>query len=279
MLNETEAGGIRLFWYTAEAPTAERARAQLERAYRELAAHFEYTPEKRFDYVLYGTYQEFLKTNLFPLQEGILGVTSTRGLEMTIPYFGDHATFEHTSTHEMAHEFSIQKVRSAAKAAHTSRDPLEAFPLWFIEGLAEHAALGPIEGESAMRVRDLVTNPDLYTGHGLLGFWDDFPGYTLWTYAGGHSRITFLEETCGAGVVNRLLARSPEMMTDTTVVPTIPRVRSRSVASIHCGSANTRTCRPQVAFLMPRAARFPIPTSTWPTCSCRCRWPLPPPRR
>ena len=39
VLNETEAGGIRLFWYTAEAPTAERARAQLERAYRELAAH------------------------------------------------------------------------------------------------------------------------------------------------------------------------------------------------------------------------------------------------
>lgn len=221
VINETEAGGIRLFWYTAEAATAERARAQLERSYRELAVLFDYTPEKRFDYVLYGTYQEFLKTNLFPLQEGILGVTSTRGLEMTIPYFGDHATFEHTSTHEMAHEFTIQKVRSAARAQRTTRDPLEAFPLWFVEGVAEHAAMGPIAGESAMRVRDLVTNPDLYTGHGLLGFWDDYPGYTLWTYAGGHSRITFLEETCGAGTVNELLARSPEMITDTTVVPTV----------------------------------------------------------
>jgi hypothetical protein len=218
---EAEAGGIRLFWYESEQATAERARAQLERSYRELSTHFEYTPERRFDYVLYGTYQEFLKTNLFPLQEGILGVTSTRGLEMTIPYFGDHATFEHTSTHEMAHEFTIQKVRSAAKTYRTTRDPLEAFPLWFIEGIAEHAALGPIQGESAMRVRDLVTNPDLYTGHGLLGFWDDYPGYTLWTYAGGHARITFLEETCGKGTVNALLERSPEMITETTVVPTI----------------------------------------------------------
>jgi hypothetical protein len=221
VLNEADAGGIRLFWYTTEQNTAERARAQLERSYRELAVHFDYTPRRRFDYVLYGTYQEFLKTNLFPLQEGILGVTSTRGLEMTIPYFGDHATFEHTSTHEMAHEFSIQKVRDAAKAYRTTRDPLEAFPLWFIEGIAEHAALGPIQGESAMRVRDLVTNPDLYTGHGLLGFWDDYPGYTLWTYAGGHSRITFLAEACGPDIVNDLLARSPEMITDTTVLPTI----------------------------------------------------------
>ncbi len=220
-IRETEAGGIRLFWYTAEEATAERARAQLERSYRELSTHFAYTPERRFDYVLYGTYQEFLKTNLFPLQEGILGVTSTRGLEMTIPYFGDHATFEHTSTHEMAHEFSIQKVRSAAKRYRTTRDPLDAFPLWFIEGLAEHAALGPIQGESAMRVRDLVTNPDLFTGHGLLGFWDDFPGYTLWTYAAGHSRVTFLEQECGPGTINQLLARSPEMMTETTVIPTI----------------------------------------------------------
>ena len=125
-VRETEAGGIRLFWYTAEEATAERARAQLERTYRELADHFDYTPERRFDYVLYGTYQEFLKTNLFPLQEGILGVTSTRGLEMTIPYFGDHATFEHTSTHELAHEFSIQKVRSATRARGSTRDPLEA---------------------------------------------------------------------------------------------------------------------------------------------------------
>lgn len=220
-IRETEAGGIRLFWYTAEQNTAERARAQLERAYRQLARDFDYVTEKRFDYVLYGTYQEFLKTNLFPLQEGILGVTSTRGLEMTIPYFGDHATFEHTSTHEMAHEFTIQKVRSAAKRYRTTRDPLEAFPLWFVEGLAEYRALGDIQGESAMRVRDLATNPDLFTGHGLLGFWDDFPGYTLWTYAAGHSRVTFLEHECGPGTVNALLERSPEMITETTVIPTL----------------------------------------------------------
>ncbi|MCB9689572.1 MAG: tolB protein precursor protein [Alphaproteobacteria bacterium] len=213
-VREVEAGGVRLFFAQGADPTAERAAAHLVRAYRELADTFEFTPPHRFDYVMYGTYQEFLRSNLFPVQEGVLGVTSTRGLEMALPYFGDHQTYEHTSTHELAHEFTLQKVRAAAKRANTFRDPMDVMPLWFVEGLAEYAALGPIEGENAMRVRDLVTNPDLYTGHGLLGFWDDYPGYVLWTYAGGHARISFLEETYGEGTFRRIIDASPTMVTD-----------------------------------------------------------------
>ena len=160
-IRETEAGGVRLFFAEDAEPTAQRAAAHLERAYRELADEFQFTPPHRFDYVMYGTYQEFLRSNLFPVQEGVLGVTATRGLEMALPYFGDHQTYEHTSTHELAHEFTLQKVRAAAKKANTLRDPMDVMPLWFVEGLAEYAALGPISGENAMRVRDLVTNPDL----------------------------------------------------------------------------------------------------------------------
>jgi hypothetical protein len=218
-----EAGGIRLFFYETERETAERAAAQIEDAYRMLCRKLGFVPKKRFDYVLFSTYQEFLRTNLFPLQEGVLGVTATQGLHMAIPYFGDHETFFHTSTHELAHEFTIQMVRAAAKKAEVWRDPLDAMPLWFVEGLAEYMAMGDIDGESAMRVRDLVTNPDLYTGHGLLSFWDDWPGYVLWTYQGGHARLTFLEETYGPGTLRKLLELSPAMVSDQGLAARIQR--------------------------------------------------------
>jgi hypothetical protein len=218
-----KAGGIRLFFYGSEEETAKRAAAQIEDAYRALATKYRFVPKKRFDYVLYATYQEFLRTNLFPTQEGVLGITATQGLHMAIPYFGDHQTFVHTSTHELAHEFMIQKVRAAAKATDTWRDPLDGFPLWFTEGLAEYMAMGPIDGENALRVRDLVTNPDLYTGHGLLSFWDDYPGYVLWTYQAGHARITFLEETYGEGTVDKLLELSPAMVSDQGLAAKIQR--------------------------------------------------------
>lgn len=209
-----EAGGVRLFFYEAERAAAERAAAHLEHAYRELSEVFDFVPPKRFDYVVYGTYQEFLRTNLFPVQEGVLGATAPRGLEVALPYFGDHEAFWHTSTHELAHEFTIQKVRAARGASDVWGDPVEVLPLWFIEGLAEYVALGPIDGESAMRVRDLVTNPDLYTGYGLLRLWDDWPGYVLWTYAGGHARITFLEETYGLDTAQRVLELAPAVLSN-----------------------------------------------------------------
>ncbi|MEM6931260.1 MAG: hypothetical protein AAF602_30300, partial [Myxococcota bacterium] len=208
----TPAGGVRLFFYEAEREAAERAAAQLEGAYRELVEAFDFVPPKRFDYIVYGSYQEFLRTNLFPVQEGVLGVTAPRGLEVALPYFGDHASFDHTSTHELGHEFTIQKVRAAGAHANLWGDPLESLPLWFIEGLAEYVAQGPIDGENAMRVRDLVVNPDLYRGHGLLGFYTDLPGYVLWTYAGGHARLTFLEEVYGSGTTNRILELTPAIL-------------------------------------------------------------------
>jgi predicted metalloprotease with PDZ domain len=78
-----------------------------------------------------------LSTKLFPVQEGTLGVTSTRDLTIALPYFGDHRRFLEVSKHEMAHEFTIQKVRAAGRDAGAGRDPLGVFPLWFVEGIAE----------------------------------------------------------------------------------------------------------------------------------------------
>jgi hypothetical protein len=204
------AGGVRLYFYERERPIAERAAASIEDSYRYLAREFGYRPGKTFAYFLYASYIEFLQTELFPLQEGVLGVTSPETLDVTLPYFGDSRLFHDVSTHELAHEFTIQKVAHYAARADVVGDPLSAVPLWFIEGLAEYYAKRGMDPEAEMLVRDILLNPKT-DGYVLGSFWEDRFTSGLWTYKVGQARCAFLEETYGKGTIQRILQETPRL--------------------------------------------------------------------
>jgi hypothetical protein len=205
------SGGVRLFFYEREREVAERAAGFIEQAYRELVEDFDYVPRRTFPYFLYSSYHEFLQTNLFPIQEGVLGVTSPRTLEVTLPYFGDHSQFHEVSKHELAHQFTIQKVRTFAEQNEASSNPLMQLPLWFIEGLAEYYTKG-LDPQTDMLVRDLIVNPQADQGYVLEGFFEDRPYSFLWTYKLGQARCAFLEETYGEGTIQRLIEESYRMV-------------------------------------------------------------------
>jgi hypothetical protein len=201
-------GGVRLFFYEREREVAQRAAGFIAHQYRELVKDFDYVPRKTFAYYLYSSYHEFLQTNIFPIQEGVLGVTSPRSLEVTLPYFGDHAMFRDVSKHELAHEFTIQKISSFAKKNKAASNPIQGIPLWFIEGLAEYYAKDGLDPETETLVRDLVVNPDMEMGYVLEGFFDDRVRSFLWTYKLGQARCAFLEETYGEDTIQRVLEES-----------------------------------------------------------------------
>lgn len=207
------AGGVRLYFYEREREVAARAAAFIESSYEYLVDAFSFTPNRTLPYVLYNSYTEFLQTNLFPIQEGVLGVTSRRDLQLALPYFGDHRLFQHVSTHEMVHQFTIQKAREVADAAGISADPLDRVPLWFIEGIAEFYAHRGIDPETDMLARDLLLNPDPTKGYVILDFFEDRPYSGLWTYKIGQIRAAFLEETYGKGTLQRVLESSPRLVT------------------------------------------------------------------
>nr|WP_217918679.1 tolB protein precursor protein [Myxococcus sp. AM010] len=207
-----KSGGVRFYFYERERMVAERAAPLIEEAYRYLVDQFKYVPTKTFPYILYSSYQEFLQTNLFAVSEGTLGLTSTgEDLKLTLPYLGDHRLFEEVSTHELAHQFTIQKVRTVAEQAKMFGDPLQAIPLWFIEGLAEFYAKRGMDPEAEMLVRDLLVNPDLFKGYAFLDFFSPGPYGYLWIYKVGQVRVSFLEEEYGAGFIQRVLEESPRL--------------------------------------------------------------------
>ena len=210
-LEDDGSAGIRFYFYDREYPVARIAAGLVRQSWAYLTDRFNYKPSFKVPYILYNTYREFLETNVFEVQEGTLGVTSPQDLRMTLSYSGDRQLFTEISTHEMVHQFQIQKV--AERAASAGLDsPIGAFPLWFIEGLAEYYAHGQtIDPETDMFLRDVVLNPNGEIGYDIPSLEEDRPYAWVYTYKYGQARLVFLAETYGEKVIQAVLDQSPRL--------------------------------------------------------------------
>jgi len=210
-LEEDGSAGIRFYFYDREYPVARIAAGLVRQSWAYLSDRFNYKPSFKVPYVLYNTYREFLETNVFDVQEGTLGVTSPQDLRMTLSYSGDRQLFTIVSTHEMTHQFQIQKV--AERAASAGLDsPIQAFPLWFTEGLAEYYAHGQtIDPETDMFLRDVVLNSQGEIGYDIPTLAEDRPYAYLYTYKYGQAKLVFLAEQYGEKVIQAVLDQSPRL--------------------------------------------------------------------
>src|SRR5882762_2552891 len=210
-LSDDGSAGLRLYFYDREYAVARIAGGLIRETWRYMTDRFQYKPSFRVPYILYNTYREFLETNVFAVQEGVLGVTSPQDLKMSLSYAGERESFKRVSMHEMTHQFQIQKV--AERAASAGLDsPIGAFPLWFIEGLAEYYAHGQtIDPETDMFLRDVVLNPNGEIGYDIPSLEEDRPYAFLYTYKYGQARLVFLAETYGEKVIQAVLDQSPRL--------------------------------------------------------------------
>jgi len=196
-------GGVRLYYYRREKASAERALPAIRNAYLRLVDQFHYTPTKQIPYILYSSKREFQTTNVFQVSESVLGVTSPQDLKMSLPYFGDHEKFREVSTHEMVHQFTIQKLLDIAGADEIRF--IESLPLWFIEGIAEYYTKGGIDAETDRYLRDLVWNPDPERRYEVLAFAEDRLRGFIPTYKLGQARVAFIAEVYGKEKIQALL--------------------------------------------------------------------------
>ncbi|MGA9525726.1 MAG: BamA/TamA family outer membrane protein [Myxococcaceae bacterium] len=196
---------VRLYFYEEEKGIAEVAKPFIAAAYAEHAEQFDYLPTQRIPFLLYNSHFEFLSTRAFLISEGTLGVTSTEDLTMALPYWGEHQRFMHVMEHELAHQFTIQKVRDLSGP---DCNPLLGMPLWFIEGLAELYSRNGLTSEVLASLADRIIDgkPDP-----LPRFFDDSVYSYERIYLLGHAQARFLEEEFGEGTVQRVLKESPRM--------------------------------------------------------------------
>lgn len=210
-LDDDGSAGVRFYYYEREYPVARIAAAIVRQSWAYLTDRFQYKPSFKVPYILYNSYREFLETNVFEVQEGVLGVTSPQDLKMSLPYFGEREYFRLVSTHEMTHQFQIQKVAERAASAGLE-SPIGAFPLWFIEGLAEYYAHDQqLDSETEMFLRDIVLNPNGEIGYDIPTLEEDRPNAYLYTYKYGQAKLVFLAETYGEKVIQGVLDQSPRL--------------------------------------------------------------------
>lgn len=209
-LDEDGVGGVRFYFYEREAEIARTAAALVREQYDALVRRFDYRPTSRVPYILYNSHREFQNTNAFFVSEGVLGVTSPQDLRMALPFWGEIERFREVSTHEMVHQFTIQKVADRAAAAGMD-SPVMQMPLWFIEGLAEYYAKDGLDLETDMFARDLLLNARPERGYALIGFWDDWPQGWVYTYKLGQLRVAFLAQQYGERLVQAVLDQSPRL--------------------------------------------------------------------
>src|SRR3954468_24418614 len=210
-LDDDGSAGVRFYFYDREYPVARIAAGLVRDSWRYLTDRFQYKPSSKVPYILYNTYREFLETNVFQVQEGVLGVTSPQDLRMSLPYAGERELFKVVSTHEMTHQFQIQKVAERCASAGLESS-IGAMPLWFTEGLAEYYAHNQqMDAETEMFLRDIVLNPDGAIGYDFPTLEEDRPGIFLYTYKYGQARLVFLSETYGERVIQGVLDQSPRL--------------------------------------------------------------------
>ncbi|MFO0582921.1 MAG: BamA/TamA family outer membrane protein [Anaeromyxobacter sp.] len=198
-------GGIRLYYYKSALAQAQRALPAIQSAYARLVDQFAYQPTKRIPYFLYATQREFQATNIFQIGESTLGVTSNQSdLRMLVPYFGDHSKFIEVSTHEMVHQFMIQKLNDAAEAEDLG-SLANVLPLWFTEGIAEYYTKGGLDIETEGYLRDLVWNPDPSEGYMMIPFAEDRARGYIPTYKLGQARVAFIAEEYGRDKIQGLI--------------------------------------------------------------------------
>jgi hypothetical protein len=130
---------------------------------------------------------------------------------MTLSYGGEREFFKMVSTHEMTHQFQIQKVAERAATAGVE-SPINNFPLWFTEGLAEYYAHDQqMDSDTEMFLRDIVLNPIGELGYSFPTLEEDRPQFYLYTYKYGQAKLVFLSETYGERVIQAVLDQSPRM--------------------------------------------------------------------
>ncbi len=211
-LSEDGSAGVRMYFYEREYPVARIAGGIVRESWRYLTDRFQYKPSYKVPYILYNTYREFLETNVFAVQEGVLGVTSPQDLRMSLFYGGERDFFKMVSTHEMTHQFHIQKVAERAASAGLET-PIGAFPLWFTEGLAEYYAHDQqMDSDTEMFLRDIVLNPIGELGYDFPTLAEDRPYSYLYTYKYGQAKLVFLSEVYGERVIQGVLDQSPRLV-------------------------------------------------------------------
>jgi hypothetical protein len=177
-----------VYFYPSEREGSELAARMAERWHDRLSRFFDHSLRGRQPLVLYASHPDFEQTNVIQgeLGQGTGGVTEPIRRRIVMPLGGPLADTDHVIGHELVHafQFDITMRRDRADGGRG----LAALPLWFVEGMAEYASIGPVSTQTAMWLRDAARKEELPDMDDLADTGKYFPyrwGHAFWAYVAG----------------------------------------------------------------------------------------------
>ncbi len=165
--------------------TADKCARLLERWNIRIRALLDHSLSARQQVILYESHTDFQQTNAIPglISQGVGGVTEGKLGRIVLPLSPSNTQNEHVLGHELVHGFHYDMIdRSSDKLGFTAN-----VPLWFVEGLAEYATLGPDDAQTAMWLRDAVLRDDIPSIRAPADMQKYNPyrfGHAVWAYIG-----------------------------------------------------------------------------------------------
>ncbi len=177
-----------VYYYPEEEDAASIVARLGERWYSRFSRFFNHQLRGRQAVILYAAPAHFRQTNVIEglIGEGTGGVTEAVKRRIVLPVSGSLADTEHVLGHELVHAFQFDMTGDDPTAAPGTAPGVLAYPLWFVEGMAEYLSLGPVDAQTAMWLRDAALREKLPSVRDL----DNpryFPyrwGHAFWAYVG-----------------------------------------------------------------------------------------------
>ncbi len=176
-------------YYPEEKAAAMDAARMAERSYARLSRILDHQFREKKPIILFDSRSTFGQNNVTgDLGEGVSGVTEGLRHRRIMPFTGDLGSFERVLAHEMVHEFQYDVfARGKAGAGLQTMSQVNP-PLWFMEGMAEYLAIGPVHPLTESWLRDAAVNGAVPTIEQMTERPDKFfpyrYGQSLWTYVG-----------------------------------------------------------------------------------------------
>jgi Tol biopolymer transport system component len=199
-----------IYYYPEEAEAATKVSRLAERWYARLSRFFGHQLRGRQAVILYAVPAHFQQTNAIEgsIGEGTGGVTEGLRRRIVLPVAGSLADTDHVLGHELVHAYQFDMTGEDPRGGPPERAPgIIDFPLWFVEGMAEYISLGPIDGQTAMWLRDAAMREKLPKIKDL-----DNPKY--FPYRWGHAFWAYIGSKYGDRIVASLVRSAANPRSD-----------------------------------------------------------------
>ncbi len=210
-----------IYYYEEAAEGAVMVGRQAERWYARLSRVLNHEFRERQPLILYADHTDFEQTNTTAqfIDEGTQGFTEIIKRRLVMPMMVSLHETDHLLGHELVHAFQFDMTGQGGGGPGLNVPGAMRLPLWFIEGMAEYLAIGPIDPFTTMWMRDALdledgfpTIPDLNSGR----FFPYRFGHALWSFIGG----TFGDDKIGR--ILNLAARTGSAMGAIEAVLEVP---------------------------------------------------------